>query len=255
MSKARPLRTSGTDLERLLLTAGSAERPDVASVRKAAEGLGLFPRALVVAGAVALALRSARWTTVIARSVLPLATVAAVIVAAYGVVHRAGAAGDSSPAPATGTVAHRSGPPTETAPAAAAATSPQPVNSSPSLPVEPPPALAPAAPRITATRASVHANVTAQSADSLREQAALLDRSRSRVAAGDPNGALALLDDYDRRFARAPLSEESNLIRIEALVRRGDRGAASALARRFLKAYPASVHVARVTALLHTLSP
>jgi outer membrane protein assembly factor BamD (BamD/ComL family) len=89
----------------------------------------------------------------------------------------------------------------------------------------------------------------------LREQTALLDRSRARVGAGDPSSALTLLDDYDRRFARAPLAEESNLIRIEALVRRGDRGAASALARRFLRTYPASVHVARVTALLHALSP
>ena len=46
------------------------------------------------------------------------------------------------------------------------------------------------------------------------------------------------------------LREEAQLLRIEALARAGDRSAASALARAFLRTYPASVHADRVAALL-----
>jgi hypothetical protein len=236
----------------LLLAAGSAERPDVASVRKAADVLGLLPKALVVGGAVALALRGARWTRWIARSVLPLAGMAAVFAIAYGVVQRASARGAATLAPSAGAAAGRLGRTNEPAPAAADVAEPMTTSAA----IEPlQPVHAPVAPRATGTRAPIHAIAPVESADSLREQAALLDRSRARVAVGDTAGALALLDDYDRRFAGASLSEESNLIRIEALVRRGDKGAASVLARRFLGAYPGSVHVERVSALLHSLSP
>jgi outer membrane protein assembly factor BamD (BamD/ComL family) len=93
------------------------------------------------------------------------------------------------------------------------------------------------------------------STDTLREQAARLDHVRALLQAGESNVALASLDEYDRRFAGTPLSEESLLLRIEALARRGDRSAAATLARRFLKAHPASVHADRVTALLRSVSP
>jgi hypothetical protein len=87
-------------------------------------------------------------------------------------------------------------------------------------------------------------------ADRLREEADALDAARERLTLGDAVGALAQLDAYQRRFAGGALREEAQLLRIEALVRAGDRAAASAVARHFLKNYPASVHVRRVAALL-----
>lgn len=250
MSEERPLRTTGTDAERWLLAAGSAELPDPASVRKAAAGLGLFPKAVVVGSAMALGLRARSFASLVARGVLPVAGMAAVIVVAYAVVQRGGAVGSSTLAPVGGAVAGRASSAGEMAPVAALA--PEPSASGTAEPVEAPRAVAP---RATPARAAIRSNPSGPMADNLREQAELLDKARARVGTGDSNGALALLDDYDRRFAGAPLSEESHLIRIEALVRRGDRNAASALARRFLGTYPASVHVDRVTALLNSLSP
>jgi hypothetical protein len=248
MSDERPLRTTGTDAERLLLAAGSAEKPDARSVRRAAERLGLFPTAIVVAGAMALAWRSARWSSFVWRSILPLAGAAAIAVA-YGVEHRADGVAPTAVAPsassAPGRIDH---------PGAGAAAVPSPAPTAPDTMESAVLPLAPALPRIS-SRVGPRVPARVAPADRLREQAERLDRARALLEAGDSSGTLALLDDYDRRFAGGPLSEESLLLRIKALGRRGDRSAASALARRFLKTYPASVHVDRVTALLHSLSP
>jgi hypothetical protein len=89
--------------------------------------------------------------------------------------------------------------------------------------------------------------------DRLREEAHVLDGARALLAAGDASGALARLGDYDRRFAGGSLREEALLLRIESLAR-VDRSTAAALARRFLTAYPASVHAGRVEAVLRELT-
>lgn len=248
MSEERPLRISGSDAERLLLAAGSADRPDARSVRQAAERLGLFPAPLVVMGALALALRSAKWTSIVARGLVPLAGVAAVAVA----VHAAGPVSPTAGGPLAIAPPVRIANPN----ARAAEPSPAPQGALPQAPRAdvPVPFALPTAPRKT-PRAAARVAAPAAPADSLGAQADRLDRVRARVESGDSSGALAALDDYDRRFAGGVLSEESLLLRVEALRRGGDRGAAAALARRFLRTYPASVHVGRVTALLHSLSP
>jgi outer membrane protein assembly factor BamD (BamD/ComL family) len=96
---------------------------------------------------------------------------------------------------------------------------------------------------------------SSRATDGLREQAALLDHARAQLEAGDPQGALGSLDVYDRRFAGSPLAEESIVLRIDALARRGDRAGAATVARRFLRTHPSSVHADRVAALLRGLSP
>ena len=68
-------------------------------------------------------------------------------------------------------------------------------------------------------------------------------------------GLWSQLGDYDRRFAGGSLREEALLLRIESLARAGDGATAATFARRFLKAYPTSVHVDRVAALLRELEP
>jgi hypothetical protein len=256
MSSARPLRTTGTDAERLLLAAGSAEKPDAASVRRTATALGVLPRLLVFGAAVALALRVARWTPVILRRFVPLAGVGAVAVVAYHIAERRGPDASTRIAPSAGTVAGQVGNQIDGPPAAARTAEATANVLPPFLAASEPAAQRPRS--SSAMRPIAHAVTLSTSAtlpaDNLREQAELLDRARARIATGDPGGGLAVLDDFDRRFGGKPLSEESLLLRIEALARRGDRNTAAALGRQFLKMYPASVHAERLSALLHSFS-
>jgi hypothetical protein len=236
----RQLRKSGTDLERMLLSAGAAERPDVASVRQAAKLLGIIPRAALVAAALGISLRSTRWTSVAAWSSLPLAGFAGVTL----VAHHAAA---PSPQGAASAAPH-------------AEQVPEPRRlpeleeslrgvETPMAHVAPPLAAVPA-------RGLTHkATPAGTPADGLRDQANALDAARETLARGEAYGALSRLDAFDRRFAGGPLHEEAQLLRIEALARQGDRAAAGSLARRFLKAHPTSVHVDRVAAILESMTP
>lgn len=261
MKTCGPLRTTGTDAERLLLAAGSSERPDLGSVRRAAHRLGFLPGLLLFGGAVTLALRTARWSSIAARGLVPLAGFGAVAAVAYSVSVWAGPAPISAAARAGAGVAGSLGghgvvavhAPGQGGGAQSLASNVDVTASQPAL-VAGPSDVAVSRHASPAAKARVHASPSLSS-DSLRQQAELLDRARARVASGDPAAALALLNDFDRRFAGAPLAEESLLLRVEALARRGDRSAASSLGGQFLGAYPASVHADRVRALLHTLSP
>jgi outer membrane protein assembly factor BamD (BamD/ComL family) len=75
---------------------------------------------------------------------------------------------------------------------------------------------------------------------------ALVEQARRSVAA-DPKKALALTEEHQRRFAGGPLSEESDFIAIEAERRLGHNDEARALADRFKKHYPTSMHGQSVT--------
>jgi len=219
-----------------------------------------------VTGALALALRSMKWTSIAARGAAPLGGVAVVaLVAAYGVGHRAPLAASPATAVAAGVAAGSLGassPPDALARAPAsvadvplaAEREPAPIEGQAAPASVRSPAAPPAAPRAASARRVEPAS--ASPVDRLREEAARLDRARALLQAGDANGALGAVDDYDARFAAAPsLAEESTLLRIEALAKKGDRGGAASLARRFLGKYPASVHAERVAALLRRLSP
>jgi outer membrane protein assembly factor BamD (BamD/ComL family) len=114
-----------------------------------------------------------------------------------------------------------------------------------------PPLLVPASP--ASAYSSARHVAAAESVDTLREEARTLDGARNRLTNGDPAASLQRLADYDRRFANGSLHEEASLLRIEALVRLGNRSDARALATRFLKAYPTSVHAERVKSLSREL--
>jgi hypothetical protein len=242
MTSTRQLRKTGTDLERMLLAAGAAERPDAASVRKAAKLLGVVPRAALIAATLGIALRATRWSSVAAWSAVPLVGVAGVAL----VAHRAAA------------------PPAQGATSVAAAPLATQVPLSHRVPElqEPPAAVEPQSARVARPAAAVPPRLSMRKAaiagapvDGLREQADALDGARELLSLGEPHGALSRLDDFDRRFAGGPLHEEAQLLRIEALARKGDRTAATALARRFLKTHPESVHVDRVASILQSLTP
>jgi len=242
MRPAQPLAKTGNDVERLLLAAGQGERPDAESVHKAARALGLVPRAALVAAALGVALRGSKWTSLAAWGSVSVVGVAALVVTAH-------AAGWIAAAPAPDRGALPAAP-------ASIATTPAPVaadNATASIVRDEPPALTPAR-DARGARGAARRGVPVAAIDRLRDEAHVLDGARALLADGDASGALARLGDYDRRFAGGSLREEALLLRIESLARVGDRVAAAGLARRFVTAYPASVHAGRVEALLRELT-
>jgi hypothetical protein len=243
VKSTRPLAETGNDLERLLLVAGADERPGTESTHRAARALGFVPRAAVVAAALATA-RAIRWSSIAAWSSVSLVAVAGVIAFVAHGAH----GGRSTPRAGVALVA----------PAASSSALAPPGGAQPLLPA----ADTTAGPTLDGTSSSLLAegqhvphrvSVARPRADRLREEAAVIDAARELLTLGDAAGALVQLEAYQRRFAGGELREEALLLRIEALVRAGDRTTASAVARHFLKAYPASVHVDRVAALLGEL--
>jgi hypothetical protein len=86
----------------------------------------------------------------------------------------------------------------------------------------------------------------------LREEAALLQRAQRALAAKDPELALSLLTEHERRFSTGALGEERQAAKILALCALGRVGEARTLARAFVAASPRSVlvpHLQRSCAL------
>ncbi len=71
-------------------------------------------------------------------------------------------------------------------------------------------------------------------------------RSARAALQSDPQGALALTQEHKRRFPKGMLTQEREVIAIEALQRMGRSGAASSRADQFNQQYPDSPHRDRV---------
>lgn len=106
------------------------------------------------------------------------------------------------------------------------------------------PAVAPRAPE-----ARKVAPAAPKPAPTLAEEIAILDRARGALAAKDGAQALALVDEYERTLGGTRMRAEAALLRIEALVERGDRTRAAALARSFVKDHAGSPLADRARAL------
>jgi hypothetical protein len=244
MKSTRPLAKTGNEVERLLLAAGAGERPDAESVRKTARALGLAPRAALVAATLGIALRASKWTSIAAWSSVSLVGVAVLVVTAH--------AGRSVPVTGVELTAR---PQVQAYVSHALPASPASLGiDEDRAPIALDEARAPSPPRETRGAAHHGGPIVPAAADRLRDEARAIDSARALLALGDASGALARLSDYDRRFAGGSLREEALLLRIESLVRVGDRSTAAGLARRFVTAYPASVHVERVEAVLRELT-
>ena len=85
---------------------------------------------------------------------------------------------------------------------------------------------------------------------SLSDEVAALQVARNALAAHDPGAALQALDRYKSRFSAGRLAPEATVLRIEALVERGDRAQASALAERFEASNPKSPYADRIRSIL-----
>lgn len=125
-------------------------------------------------------------------------------------------------------------PPTKRTP-----TAPEPSASASADSVAPPPALDVAGPSPSASA----------SADPLKQEAALLERARSKLAS-DPAGAMAVLAEHAQQFPRGQLTMEREMLMIDALSRAGRQSEAQARARALLSRSPGGLYEKRLKKLL-----
>lgn len=245
MSEPRRLSLATDDeTERLLLRAGRPRAPRAARERAWMAASGVVASSSLTAGSVA-----AKAASVVGGKVI--AVIAFTGLAAMGGAmvlqqeHRT-----SEPAP------HEQSAPVVVQRAPTAVAKPAPLPSiAPAPPVEsvepaptgsvsftpPPRAAAPAGPQPTESSTS-----------SMPSELAALQQARAALGAGDPARALSMLDAYVTRFPHGVMAQEAAVLRIEALVRAGDRPAAQRAADAYLAAHPQSPYLDRIRSLLGT---
>jgi hypothetical protein len=86
--------------------------------------------------------------------------------------------------------------------------------------------------------------------DDLGAQLAIIDAARGLLAQGSTRDALARLHEYDVRYPGGALALEATALRVEALLRSGDRTKGQALGERFVARHPNSPYAARIRSLL-----
>jgi hypothetical protein len=89
----------------------------------------------------------------------------------------------------------------------------------------------------------------------LAREIALLDAARRSIAQGQAATAIASLDRRERDLPGGVLGPEATLLRVEALLLRGDRTNAEALAAGFLAQNPRGPHAERLRRLLGVKIP
>jgi hypothetical protein len=113
------------------------------------------------------------------------------------------------------------------------------------------PAAAPAAAPAALPVATVPAATSGATATrSFAEEIASFDRARAALDAGDSDRAIALVETYERRFPAGTFLQEAEVLRVQALTRKGDSASARRVGQRFLAAHPTSPHAARIRAIL-----
>jgi hypothetical protein len=127
-----------------------------------------------------------------------------------------------------------------------------PVSSAHEAPEDEASSLAPPAQRhrAAASKAASPDKVNASEVPSLEGEVAALDLARGVLAGGDPMRTLELLDRYEQAFPKGALRPEAAYLRIQALSKSGQSGAARNLAARFLVSHPKSPHAAQLQALI-----
>src|SRR5262249_38217711 len=82
------------------------------------------------------------------------------------------------------------------------------------------------------------------------DETSLLRRAHAALRSGRAAEALALAADHARVYPSGALTQEREVIVIEALLRQGNRAEAEARAARFARAFPRSSHRRRIASLL-----
>jgi hypothetical protein len=89
------------------------------------------------------------------------------------------------------------------------------------------------------------------SSGALAQEVAALELARQALLARDGDSAIRALDRYRAQFPRGELSSEATVLRVQALLARGDVAKAAALADDYCTAYPESPYAQRVQQLVH----
>lgn len=231
------------DLERSLLGAAHVRAPQEARRRAAI--------------AVSAVLAASGLATGTAKAAGTLAKVGSTLAAHW--VSVAGVVGVAAVTAAVVTQHHETSskaPPVETHAAPLAPTSPPPTAKSVLSAVAPeasfaPPASTPPSTPTTAVQAPASPPPTVARMD-MDAELASLERARAALSSGDPARALSILDRYATRFPHAAMAPEAAVLRIEALVRAGDRSSAQRVADAFLASNPGSPYAARIRSLVGT---
>lgn len=247
----RLLDGSADEFERAMLEAGKADGPPARSVRTTAIALGLGATTLGAAGSAAATTTAATATMAVIKWV-GLGVLAATIaggVAVEVVRSRAPLVAVSSPQVSPSAIAAIAPPP---APDTAAAVMPPaastPVVSPRIVPTrEPHPAAARVPPPATPP---ADTPAPARAGARLAAETAALDDARTALREGHPASALHDLDVYTSAFPDGVLGQEASVLRIEALVRAGNRASARRLAQTFFRAFPGSPLTSQVRALV-----
>ncbi len=103
-----------------------------------------------------------------------------------------------------------------------------------------------------ATAAPVTTAIASARADVALEEQVRSIGARAALDRGDAAGCLAALAGYDQAFPNGMLSQEATLLRVQALMKRGDRAGARDVAERFLASHPSSPHEQKMRRLLET---
>jgi hypothetical protein len=142
-------------------------------------------------------------------------------------------------------------PPTATvAPPASASAAPVAVHEpAPSATVVEPVASAPK-PAPSPVKSVVTPTPKPAASSSLAIEVKALEDAQGALNAHDPDGALRILDQYHARFPNGTLGGEETVIRVQALLARGDREKATALANAYATAHPDTPYARRIQALV-----
>jgi hypothetical protein len=100
------------------------------------------------------------------------------------------------------------------------------------------------------TREAKAAPQPAPPSPTLSDEVAALQVARTALAGHDAGAALAALDRYKSRYPQGRLAPEATVLRIEAMIERGDRAQATALAERFEASNPKSPYAERIRTIL-----
>ena len=87
-------------------------------------------------------------------------------------------------------------------------------------------------------------------ASSLSDEVTALQIARTALVGHDAGAALSALDRYKIHFPAGRLLPEATVLRIQALIERGDRAQAAALAERFESSNPKSPYADRIRSIL-----
>jgi hypothetical protein len=246
-----------TELERLLLSAASSEKPSDEHKLRVREALGLaLPLAALPATAASAGAKTAAGTSATAGTSSSVGTVAlakalvggVVSASAVGAVVFALVTPSKAPAPVAPAPAQVQAAPVNATPAAPVAAPQETAVSVSELP------LAKDEPKVKSVREQKPV-AASTSEDDLRQQIVLIEAARAHVAQNNPWPALQALDTYTAKFKGGSFDQEAAVLRIKAVEQTGDRERASGLAKSFLEKNPTSPHVDRVRRVAEPAEP